>query len=401
MSADMDFATVEPGGGLALHAEPEARMSLEGGLLRVVALAAFVAACSAGAQPAAEGKATEQRVQRGQTVTVVEATKVNFARRISLTGEVRPRDDVRVNAPTSGVRIARLLVEEGDYVRAGQPLAVLDTQITSAQVRTADASLTRARASIRQAEIQSAQADRELARAESVRGEGVLSDEAIEQRRTQAEIYRAQLELARADIEVARAQKDETVARVSGGRLLAPTSGRVIERNAYVGQLVDGQSLFRLVGSGRLEVAAEAPDTELVSMTPGLRARFDLPGGGQVTATLRRVPASVDVRTRTGRAMFDLAGDGKALVGMFVRGEAELPARESVAVPVGAIGYDGGKPVVFVVGANNRVKKTFVKLGPQTGGMVAIDDGLAAGAKVAAGGVAFLQDNDPVQVSGS
>ena len=69
----------------------------------------------------------------GQVVTVGRAEVRPFSRHVPLSGEARPRKDLRVFAPASGVRILELLVEQGDMVKAGQPLFTIDPNDSGAE----------------------------------------------------------------------------------------------------------------------------------------------------------------------------------------------------------------------------------------------------------------------------
>ncbi|HJS81144.1 MAG TPA: biotin/lipoyl-binding protein, partial [Vitreimonas sp.] len=101
-------------------------------------------------------------VDTRQAVTVVQIQPRQFSPTITVTGEARPTRDIQVTAAATGVRILELLVDEGQAVRAGQPMARLDTALAQAQTRAAQASV---------AEAQSAavRARGEYRRAESIR----------------------------------------------------------------------------------------------------------------------------------------------------------------------------------------------------------------------------------------
>jgi HlyD family secretion protein len=348
-----------------------------GGAAAIVAALAGVFFVSHGG-----GERSEEKAAAAQSVTVMTVTEQPFARKLSLSGEARPKIDVRVFAPTSGVRVTALLVEEGAMVRQGQPLARLDTRVADAQARAAEASVAEARA----AQVRAAE---ELRRAESIRDSGALSAEAIEARR-------AGSQAADARLAAARAQLAEVNARLEGGYIRAPNAGLVIERTAEVGRLVDGQALFRIVGGNALEVGAEVGEADMLLMRPGQSAVFQLVDGTTITARLRRMPAAIDSRTRTGEAVFDLPANAKLRAGMFLRGGAELPARQMIAAPQSAVTFQERQAYVFVLGPDNRVKRTAVTVGARANGLVAIESGLTPGASIVAGGAAFLQDGDVV-----
>lgn len=326
---------------------------------------------------------TVEKSASAPSVTVLTVREQPFSQRLSFAGEARPKIDVRVFAPASGVRVTKLLVDEGAIVRQGQPLAQLDTRVATAQLRAAEATV---------AEAQSAQirAADEYRRAEAIKDSGALSAEAIAARAAAAKAADARLASA-------RAQLAEISARLEGGYIRAPNAGLVIERTAQVGQIVDGQTaLFRIVGGNALEVGVEVSEADMLAMRPGQKATFALVDGTPIDARLRRTPAAIDSRTRTGEAVFDLPSHPKLRAGMFLRGEAALPPRAVVAAPQAAVTYEDRQAFVFVVAGDNKVKRTPVSVGARADGFVAVDEGLAAGQVIVAGGAAFLQDGDVV-----
>lgn len=338
-----------------------------------------------------------------QTVSVTPVQMHTFQPVIALNGEARPVHDIQVAAPATGVRILQLLVDEGDTVRAGQPMARLDTNLAQAQTRAAQAS-------VAEAESAAVRARGEYERAQSIRDSGALSAEAIEARRAAAIAADARLAAA-------RAQLQETNARLGGGYVRAPASGLVIDRTAEVGRDVQGQVLFRIAGDNQLEVAARVAEADALSLSVGQGAVFRLVDGSTEQGTLRRAPASIDSRTRTGEALFSLPANTRVRAGMYLRGEAQLPPREVIGVPQNSVLYDAGQAYVFVVqdapvraapGArSNReqdpipaahiVRRANVSLGARDGDWVEVLSGLELGQRIVGSGAAFLQDGDPIQ----
>jgi HlyD family secretion protein len=319
----------------------------------------------------------------GQVVTIARAEVRSFSRHVPLSGEARPRKDIHVFAPASGVRILELLVEQGDAVKAGEPLARLDTTLVRAQAAAQEAAVAEARAN-------QIRAEDAYKRAEAIKDSGALSKEQIEQRAADAKATAARLAAQ-------EAQLAEFRGRMQGGYVRAPAAGLVIERPAQLGTMVDGQSLFRIAGDNALEVAAEVAESDVLALKVGQVAKMTLMDGSTVEARLRRPPAEIDSRTRTGTALFDLPRDPRLRSGMFLRGDAQLPPRDLLTVPQTAVIYDGADTYVFVIDDKNVARKTVVALGDRDGDLVAVNSGLAPGARVAAGGAAFLQDGDVVR----
>ena len=132
-------------------------------------------------------------------------------------------------------------------------------------------------------------------------------------------------------------------------------------------------------------------------MRTGQSAVFRLADGSTVQGALSRPPASIDERTRTGEALFDLPSDTRVRAGMHLSGEIELAQRQALAAPQDSIRYENGRAYVYVVSPDRRVHKTYVNLGAREGDLVEITGGVAVGANLAGSGSAFLRDGDHVR----
>jgi HlyD family secretion protein len=139
----------------------------------------------------------------------------------STSGLLVPREEAAVNSELSGFRVADVFVEEGAVVRAGQPLVRLDDALLRARIN-------QAKAAMSQAQAQGAQAQSESDRVIGLDGTGVLSDEAIAQRRTQASSVQA-------SVAVAQAQLDDLTTQAGRMTLRSPVTGLVLERNVRPG----------------------------------------------------------------------------------------------------------------------------------------------------------------------
>ncbi|MGD9965934.1 MAG: efflux RND transporter periplasmic adaptor subunit [Hyphomonadaceae bacterium] len=319
-----------------------------------------------------------------QAVSAILVQTRAFETEVSLNGEARPVRDIQVAAPATGVRILQILVDEGDMVRQGQAMARLDTALSAAQTRAAEASVAEAQAA-------AVRARGEYQRAESIRDSGALSAEAIEQRRAAAIAADARLAAA-------RAQLAEVHARLGGGYVRAPASGLVIDRTAELGRPVDGQVLFRIAADNRLEVSAQVAEADALALQEGQTATFSLVDGSTVHGTLRRLPASIDSRTRTGEALFALPAGTRVRAGMYLRGHADLPPRDVIAAPQSSVLYDSGQAYVLVIDDTNHVHRVDVQLGGRDGDWVEVVTGLATSQRIVGSGAAFLQDGDEVRV---
>lgn len=402
----------------------------------------------------AEKKADENPPGPGrqaQAVSVAPIELQNFAPRLVVAGQVQPVDQARVFPTQQGAQVIRLLVDAGDRVRAGQPMAVLDSQqvnadrdLLEAQVRRARTALaeantgvaaarqnlTRAQSgqlesglSLEQAEIAFRQADAEYQRALATTEDGALSQEQIEarkaardlaesrvtvgradaraiidQRRQQLDQAQARATAASADLQVAIAQQRQANVRQNSGIVTAPVSGLVTQRNVTVGEIAgaSGQPMFVITANDALEVAAEVPEADIARLTLGMRAVFRAPDGTQVEGTLRRLPAQIDPQRRTGIARFSINAAPSIRAGVFLTGEASSTSRGVLAVPASALLFDREGASLFVVGADNKVAKRRVVTGQREGGFVELVQGPPAGTVVVTAGASFLAEGEVI-----
>jgi RND family efflux transporter MFP subunit len=441
-----------------------ATLSRTGAALLALGALAFVAACGQGEgdkAKAQDGKAQAAKTDdkgkakaKGRTPQAVSVAPVElqaFTPRLVVAGQVQPVQEARVFPTASGARVLQLLADAGDRVRAGQPLARLDSQqvsadseLLAAQVRRArtalaeaETGLTAARQNLartqsgpkesaldtRQAEVALRQAEDEFQRAESLKGDGALSVEAIEGRRAQRDAAAARLraqqgdaaalvqgrqqavaqaqarvEAARADLSVAIAQQSQTELRQRGGVVSAPVGGLITSRNVAVGEIAgaSGQPMFTIVANDLLEVAAEVPEADLGKLSLGMQARFRAPDGTEVLGALRRQPAQIDPQRRTGIARFTLEPTRAVTSGVFLTGEATSANRGVLAIPASSLLYGREGASVFVLQNDQTVRRVPVIVGQRQGALVELVSGPAQGALVVTAGGAFLAEGEKV-----
>jgi RND family efflux transporter MFP subunit len=170
-----------------------------------------------------------------------------------LEGRVMPYRQVEVSAPVSS-RITEVRVQEGQTVKAGQPLALLYGKLEELEMQRAKALLER----------------REF----EAKGAKRLYDNKI--------IPEARALESRIDLELARLQYETAVEQVRLRTILAPMDGVVVTRYHEEGEAVAGaQPMFRLMDLSRVVVQCAASPAALAVLVPGRKVRVLLaePGG--------------------------------------------------------------------------------------------------------------------------
>jgi HlyD family secretion protein len=329
----------------------------------------FAALALAGCHKPPPAKAATAQQARAVRVVLVEPRAITGA--LSASGDLKPREEAAVAPEVTGFRVARVLADVGDYVRAGQTLVQLDPTLLQAQLA--------------QAQAQAAQADDQARRVAGLDGQGVLSQEQIAQRRFQAQVAQANLR--------------DLQARMRKMAVVAPVSGLILERTVRPGDLSAGGATpwFRMAREGQIELSAQLSEDDLARIRPGQSATVTLPSGGVATGRVRLVSPQIDAQTKLGEVRVTLPVRADIRAGGFGRAVFADLAGLALAVPETAIRYDASGASVMVVGTDNRVRRVAVQTGQRGAGLVQIVRGPAAGTRVVENAAAFLLDGDLVR----
>jgi RND family efflux transporter MFP subunit len=350
--------------------------------LYAVALSALtLAACGGHGDAAPDKKDGASR----QTVTAAVATSVALPRTVVASGSVTAWEEVPVGAETGGLTAVALYVDEGSYVRQGQPLVQMNDVLLKAQLR-------QQQAAVQTAEANASRDDAALARAQELKERGFLSQAALDN-------ALADQRASTAGVASARAAMAETQTRLSQATIRAPVSGLIISRSVTKGQIIEaGTELFRMVRDGRLELDAQVPETELPLIQAGQTARITSSQAEASTGTVRIVTPEVNAQTRLGLARISLAPGSGLKPGMFARASIEAGARPATVVPTDAVLYRSNRAGVFVLNADSSVRFAPVTVVSRSDDQTSVE-GLATGVRVIVAGAGFLNDGDKVTVA--
>ena len=336
-------------------------------LAKVLALVLGALALSACHKPPPKQAEADQ----ARAVRVVRVESRPIAGAVSASGDLVPRQEAAVLPEVSGYRVARVLADVGQWVKAGQTLVRLDGALLEAQVA--------------QARAQAAQADDQARRVAGLEGQGVLSDEQIAQRRFQAQAANAGLK------NLLTQQRKLAVT--------APVSGLILEKTVRPGDLSAGGATpwFRIARDGEIELSAELGEGDLARIRVGQAATVTLPSGGTAQGRVRLVSPQIDPQTKLGEVRILLPGRSDIRAGGFGRAVFDAVSGNVPAVPETAIRYDADGASVVTVGANNRVKRVPIQTGERGGGYVQLTKGPPVGSVIVQNAAAFLLDGDVVR----
>ena len=347
----------------------------------------FVAGCAFDSGVANEPPPADSSVAAADEAIPVAALpmfrgRIESVLRFSTNLEAESQVDVLSEAER---HVTELLVEEGDTVRAGQTLLLLEDEAQRTALRRVESQLDRSRL--------------EYERQKRLFEQDLISEQAYNQARYDTE----QLELALEDAE----------RELSYATVLAPISGVVTERLVNVGDHVETHAkLFQIVDFDSIVARVFVPERQLPGLFVGQPARVlaqSLDGSRQ--AKVERISPVVDPRSGTVKVTLDIPGNQDLLPGMYV--EVDLVAAvedDALLAPKRALVYDQEQVFVFRVVENAegpRAERLLVNILIESEDVVQLAGDLAEGQRLIVAGQAGLKDGarvrllDPAEALGS
>lgn len=308
----------------------------------------------------------------------------------SFVGTIKPRIETDMGFRVPG-KVAKRLVEVGQTVDVGQPLAILDEVDLKLQAEQSEAEFRAATGVL-------AQATASEQRAKDLRAKGWTTDAQMDQSRAAADEARARFNRAERSVEL-------TKNSLSYATLVADTRGVVTATLIDGGQVVaSGQTAVRVARVAEKEAVVAIPET-LVGRAKDGSASVTLwsEANKKYTAKLREIAPAADPATRTYLAKFSLpeAGDSVSL-GMTATLTLSDRATERVAkLPLSALYSQGGNPSLYIVDDAGDVTLKAVTVKSYESNAVIITGGVPEGAKVVALGVQKLDPAQKVRVVSS
>ena len=352
-----------------------------GGLLALLlAIAAYFAL--SGGQPTGAGDDNSQ----APVVTVVTPGRTTIEGTVEAPGTIAARRPMPVGIAGEGGQVLRVTADAGDWVSAGEVLAVIDRSVQSqqAEAQAAQVEVARADASLAEANLE---------RALQLVERGFVSKADIDR-------LRATRDSAAARVRVAEAQLDELRARNARLNVVAPASGYVLERNVEPGQTVGAGSgaLFRIARGGEMEVLAQLSEAQLASLSVGVPATV-VPSGSEkeFTGQVWQLSPVIDPQSRQGTARIALSFAPELRPGGFATARIESGTVTATILPESAVLADEEGAFVYVVDEDNKARRISVKTGMVTARGIAITEGLSGNEEVVLRAGGFLNPGETVE----
>ncbi len=313
--------------------------------------------------------------------------------------------------PTQPGRVLRVLVDQGDAVKAGQLLAEMDPVDLDKRTEAAANALARARKTLQavRAQLSETESREKLARANLARyvelqQKNFVAKEMLESRRHEANAAAAAVAAARANVEgavseVGRAEADlQGVTQVRGSyRLLSPVAGVVTAREVEPGTtVVAGQAVVRLVNPASLWVRARIDQSRAAGIGLNQPAGIVLRSEPDTAMPGRVARIELQSDSVTEERVVDVAFDAapaRLYLGELAEVTIRLPAvRDALAVPNAAVTQMEGRTGVWQA-VDGRARFKPVRVGLQgEDGLIQVLAGLDSGERVIAYSTKQLAD---------
>jgi len=356
----------------------------------------------------------------GTPVEMAEVVRGDIVQTVVASGRVMTPQRASVSAVVTE-RVARIPVQEGQSVKRGDPLVVLDDSDERAAIAQAQAAVAQAEARIRQirevglpaateglaqAQANLVQAQQQFDRAQDLKAKGFLSQAALDDAKRNLDVAQSQLESARLQVvsnrptgsdflvaQTALAQAQASLgaaqARLDQMIIRAPVDGTLIGRDVEPGDVAQaGKELMVLAPSGETQIVVQIDEKNLSQLKLGQKAlgSADAYPHAKFAAELFYINpgidalrGSVEVKLRIPAPPEYLRQDMTASVDIEVGQHGNV-----LLIPSGAV-FDaaGAQPWVLAVDGQRAVKRS-VKLGLKGEGRVEVIEGLGAGDSVVA-----------------
>jgi HlyD family secretion protein len=325
------------------------------------------------------------KTNQAPTVSVAAPGRATIAGTITGTGTLAAKRELPVGVAGEGGQVAEVLVEPGQWVRAGQVLATIDRSV---QVQQQAGSA---------AQIQVAEADLRLAQANYDRAlqlveRGFISKADIDR-------LRATRDSAAARVRLAGAQLGEQQARTRRLSIVAPAAGLVLERKVEPGQVVGSGSgvLFRLAKDGEMELKAMIGEVDFNKLSVGGGAKVTPVGSTKTfNGQIWQLSPVIDPNTRQGTARIAMGYAPELRPGGFATAVISSGAVVAPQLPDSALLSDSKGSYVYIIDKNNKAQRRDVVTGLVSDSGIAIASGLDGSERVVLRSGGFLLPGESV-----
>lgn len=332
-------------------------------------------------------------------VRVDKVVQGDFAVELKALGTVTASQTVNVRSRVGG-ELTRVLFRDGQQVKAGDLLAVIDPRAYQVALQQAEGALAQNQAQLKNAEL-------DLKRYQGLYAEDSIAKQTLDTQAALVEQYRGTLKTNQAQVAAAKLDLDYT-------QIKAPIAGRLGLRQLDVGNLVaanDTEPLVVITQTQPMDVVFTLPEAELPQVLASYRGQTPLAvqawdrGEKRLIATGSLYSLDNQIDTVTGtvklKARFENA-DELLFPNQFVNVRLRVQTLENaILLPSSALQFGSKGTFVYVVGADSKIEVRAVETGSGNTDQTLALSGVQAGEAVVLEGTDRLRDGSLVEIIGA
>lgn len=314
-------------------------------------------------------------------VAAVAVSRGEIFREVSFDAELRPYQEIELHARATGY-LEKILVDAGDRVKEGQPIASLDVPELRNDFARGKAALQRAEANYKEAHLNFTR----LANVSKSQNNLIAQQE--------VDVAEAKDAAAAAAVAEVKSDLEKLTTLESYTRINAPFAGVITKRYSDPGALIQAGTssgsmpLVKLSQTDRLRVtfpvsvsyvAGIKVDAEAKVIVPSLKKNF--------TGKVSRISQKVETATRTMEAQIDLPNlDQQLIAGVYATVVVQTERKgNALLLPVEAVVRDHGTATVLLINREKKLELRTITLGTESPTQVEVAAGLAEGELVMVG----------------
>lgn len=334
-------------------------------------------------------------------VKTVPSQTMELDRTLELTGNIRPELEVEVSFKIPGQIIRDIFVDTGQYIQAGDRIAILEKDSIMAKMNQAGAALDLARANNSQAETNFEVLIKDKQRIQNLYRQKAISRQQLDHMEAQVKTAGETKKLAQAQIKQASATVRELEIAYNDHTLLAPISGYVSKKYVDRGSMsAPGAPVIRISKEDSLKIITQVTEKEFVQVQKGMpvEIRVDAIPDKSIQGSVSLVSPTINPESRTGEIEIHVDNKEKLLkAGMFARVALSLGKKQATVVSRDAllkIPGTGGY-YVYVVEEGKAVQKN-IEIGIEQEKIIEVIRGIKPGENVVVTGQNRIREGVPV-----
>ncbi len=343
----------------------------------LAATSALLAGCDS-SQPAS--KAAPETAQARVVQSQQQLAPVN----VRTTGTIHAHESAVLSAQVMS-RVQQVLVHEGDSVKAGQTLAILDDASMRASVDQAQAAVKAVQGQQAAAQTQADLAQSTLARYQQLQAQKSVSPQEMDEVSRRAQAAAAQVEAIHAQSQAAQAQEASARTMLGYTRIRAPFSGVITARMVDPGALASpGVPLLQVDSAGALELQTTVDESVITHVRKGMSIPItvDAAPGTAISGTVTDIVPAADPSSHSFLVKLTLPRSAQLRAGMYATAAIPTGSHQAILVPRSAVLLRGSLNCAYVLDANSIAQLRYITLGSTQGDMVEVLSGISAGEKL-------------------